>query len=82
VGARAAGAARGRAGASSAPRLDVQRAARCQEPATPDVPAAVATAEHWLAHAGSLAGQRRDALSNAQVATGGLAYAGNDEEVR
>jgi hypothetical protein len=46
---------------------------------TGDVPAAVATATHWLQEAGTLAEQMRLALENALVAVGGLAYAGHDE---
>jgi hypothetical protein len=38
-----------------------------------DVPAAVATATHWLQEAGSLAEQMRLALSNALIPLGGLA---------
>jgi hypothetical protein len=37
-----------------------------------DVPAAVATATHWLRHAAGLAEQLRPAFGNAQVAIWGL----------
>jgi len=41
---------------------------------------AAATAAHWLQQAGQSAELLRDALSNAQVATAGLAHVDNDEE--
>jgi hypothetical protein len=40
---------------------------------------AVMDAAHWLEQASRAAGQMRDALSNAQQATAGLAYAGPGE---
>jgi hypothetical protein len=48
-------------------------------PFADDVPAAVATATHWLNRAARLAEELRLALANSQVAVGGLAHVGSDD---